>query len=63
MRAVTTACTDCLKTIIVKNIIHLGVDALEVSACLPYADDDNGLTADVGHGDGRANLVIHGGEL
>ena len=63
MRAATTACTNCIKTIFVKNNIHLGVDALEVSVCLPCAHEDDGLPADVGHGDGGAHLIINSVKL
>ena len=63
MRAATTACTKCIKTIFVKNIIYLGVDALEVSVRLPCAHEDNGLPAGVGHGDGGAHLVINSVKL
>ena len=43
IRAATTACTDCIKTVFVKNIIYFGVDALEVSLCLPCVHEDDGL--------------------
>ena len=38
---------------------HLGVDALKISVGLPGAHEHDGLPTDVGHGDGRANLVIN----
>ena len=63
MRAATIACKKCIKTIFVKNIVYLGVDALEVSVRLPCAHKDDGLPADVCHGDGGAHLVINSVKL